>query len=429
MQSAVLAYSMFFVSLLFYSYQFIIRVMPSFVMDDMIAKFAVTSNEIAAFGAIYYAGYAIAHIPIGFLVDRFGARVVMVASSAAVALGTLPLLCSCSWNMVIAGRILAGIGSVGSVLGMFKLVRISFGARRFGFMIGLTVTAALLTIAESHAPVVKFVAQHSFDAFIKIIIVVAGITTVAMFIIIPGDKVLNKKFSDNIDDGDGEKASATMKDVWKDFISVVCDYRVILLSVVGGLMIGAFQGFADAWSPTFLRTVYNLSSESASFGGKAMFYGMAIGSPLLGYIMERNGSYFGIVFWSAVGLLVSTILLMMSVGNIDINVMCFQFNVVHIILLVIGLLFGYQVGILGGATSMVPSRLFSITSASANMIMMGFGTFFHKAMGGVIAATETVDGAYTARALQKGMAVIPSALLAAIILLGVLWSSAKKKRS
>ncbi len=124
---------------LFYAYQYILRVIPNIIIPELVVRFNIGTTEIGQFCGLYYVGYVLAHIPVGILLDRFGSKVVIPICIALTSLGALPLVSSNDWSYSIIGRIITGIGSSASVLGLFKIIRIYYHREKFAMMFSISV--------------------------------------------------------------------------------------------------------------------------------------------------------------------------------------------------------------------------------------------------------------------------------------------------
>ena len=74
--------------------------------------FAVGYTELGLMMTLTYAASATAQVPVGFLVDRIGARLVLTAGLALLAVGFGLVGLAPSFAVVIALTVLAGIGTV-----------------------------------------------------------------------------------------------------------------------------------------------------------------------------------------------------------------------------------------------------------------------------------------------------------------------------
>ena len=153
MTKSIRAWMAWAVVTFFYAYQYILRVIPGIMMDEIRLKYTVDASQFGDFSGIYYIGYTLLMLPIGYFLDRFGPRLIVSFSIVAALLGLVPLVYSDSWTMAVVGRFLLGIGSCGAILGVFKVIRQEFPAHRFATMLGLSVTVGVMGALYGGAPV------------------------------------------------------------------------------------------------------------------------------------------------------------------------------------------------------------------------------------------------------------------------------------
>src|SRR5581483_9528944 len=133
-------------------YQYILRVMPSVIMQDLMQQFALDAVLFGQFSGIFYLGYAAAHLPLGILLDRYGPKKVMPICIILAVIGTLPIIFSSNWVIALIGRLIVGIGSSGAILSAFKVIYSSFGSERFTRILSFTITIGLLGAIYGGAP-------------------------------------------------------------------------------------------------------------------------------------------------------------------------------------------------------------------------------------------------------------------------------------
>ena len=117
MSSLLVAWSTWFALAMFYAYQFVQRVFPNIVMDDIMDKYHVNASEIGHFAGIYYVGYIAMHIPLGIILDHFNAKKVIPLCILLAVAGFAPLAYIDSFEMATYGRFLIGVGSSGAAVG------------------------------------------------------------------------------------------------------------------------------------------------------------------------------------------------------------------------------------------------------------------------------------------------------------------------
>ncbi len=428
MNPSLLARLLWVVVSLFYTYQYVLRILPSIVINDLMNKFAIDATQIGLFSGIYYIGYTLIHIPMGIMLDRFGAKLMMTISVLLTALGLVPMIYSDSWTLVMIGRIITSIGSATSTLGAFKLLRIAYGEEKFGLSLGFVVTAGLLG-AACNTEIRGLMDIYGTSEILHIILLTGFGLAAFTYAMIPSEAKLNSIYASNVEQINDNTKNHSNTTVWQDVKHVMSDYRVILIALMGGFMVGPLEGFADAWLMPFLENVYHLSSQQIGIGSKALFIGVCIGFPLVGYIAEETRAYYGTAIVCGVIMLFSFIALLLGIGNVGFEIFGYQLNLVHTLLFLLGFVCGYQICIITEITNIMPIRILAISSATANMIMMIFGTVFHFLIGAIISSNSTDNltvGAYSSDALVKGFIVVPIAIFIAIIVLSFL---ALKKRS
>ncbi len=68
------SYVLWAVASLFYLYQFVLRLSPSVMMEDLMEAFRIDATGFAAMGSIALLSYSLFQLPLGAFADRFGVR-------------------------------------------------------------------------------------------------------------------------------------------------------------------------------------------------------------------------------------------------------------------------------------------------------------------------------------------------------------------
>src|SRR4051794_22039003 len=105
---------------------------------DAADRFAISPGALSAFVFVQVAVYIAAQIPAGFLVDRWGARTMLVVSGALVATGQLLLAVATTLPLAVAARVLVGAGDAIVFVAVVALVPRWFSAPRVPVLTQLT---------------------------------------------------------------------------------------------------------------------------------------------------------------------------------------------------------------------------------------------------------------------------------------------------
>ena len=105
---------------------------------DATRHLGITAGMLSTFVFVQVAVYMAAQLPAGFLVDRVGARVMLVVSGTLLAAGQLLLALASSLPLAVAGRVLVGVGDAIVFVAVLALVPRWFAARRVPIVTQLT---------------------------------------------------------------------------------------------------------------------------------------------------------------------------------------------------------------------------------------------------------------------------------------------------
>jgi Major Facilitator Superfamily. len=107
-QNKYLPFLMWSFPLLFFTYQFILRLWPGLMMQPIMAQFSIDASHFGLLTAFYYYGYASMQIPVAVLLDRFGARTIVCTFAMICGLATFVFTYTHSWYFAILSRFLLG---------------------------------------------------------------------------------------------------------------------------------------------------------------------------------------------------------------------------------------------------------------------------------------------------------------------------------
>ncbi len=375
---------------LFFGYQYVIRVMPSVLFDDIAMKFNMDNALMGQFSGLYYIGYSLMHLPIGLMLDRFGPKKIVAFCAILIAVGLLPLILSTSWEFALLGRFLIGIGSSGAILGVFKVIRILFPANKFTTMLSYSVVIGLIGAMYAGGPLVILNNKYGFDAIVYGLTICALLLCALMLLTMPNSN------------------DVTKSSIILDLKHVLLNKKLITICILSGLMVGPIEGFADTWGTLFLEQVHLLNKQDACYYVSIIFLGMCVGSPFLGWLNEKTGISVPFIIMCSIMMFLSFLLLMTLY---PLNNMVIIAN-----MLIIGTFSAYQLLAIYKVSTMVDERFVGIATATANMIIMIFGYAFHTLIG--IISHYSNDNVYF------GVSIIPIALIISSI--GFLLISDKK---
>lgn len=390
--SRMIAWCVWIVGSIFYAYQYILRVMPNIMLGDIMTRFDIDAAAFGQFSGMYYIGYSLMHLPIGIMLDRFGPRKIMTGCILLTVIGLMPLLLSDYWVYPLLGRGLIGIGSSAAILGMFKIIRMTFAEKHFTRMLSFSVTIGLIGAIYGGGPVSYMTQEMGYQTVIKIFVGMGIILALLTYLIVPEMQKISQS---------GLAANIKM---------VLRNKKVLLTCIFAGFMVGPLEGFADVWGAAFLKQNYALDPVTAAGLPSLIFIGMCFGAPALSLIAEKTQNYLAVIVGAGLVMALSFILLVSN--QLTLSAMSVSFTLV-------GVACAYQILAIYKASTYVPEEVAGLTTAMANMIIMSFGYAFHSLIGLIVGR---LGGTEVPSALSYGVGIIPIALCIGVIgLAGLLY--------
>lgn len=97
---------------------------------DAAERFHINASLLASMAALQIATYAAMQIPVGILLDRFGARRMLIAGGVIMAIGQAVVALSSTIEPAVAGRILVGMGDAFTFISMIRMVNSWLSGKR-----------------------------------------------------------------------------------------------------------------------------------------------------------------------------------------------------------------------------------------------------------------------------------------------------------
>ena len=114
---------------------------------DAIERFDSTAGAIAVFTSIQVGTYALAQIPTGVAIDKFGPRAMLVAGALVMGIGQVVLGFTSNYWVAVAARVLIGAGEATAFLSVMLILPYWFPLHRTPMF--TQITSALASWASS----------------------------------------------------------------------------------------------------------------------------------------------------------------------------------------------------------------------------------------------------------------------------------------
>ncbi len=364
----ILPWVICFVGVLFYCYEYYLRITPSVMTNVLMRDFSVNALALGNLTAFYYYAYAPMQLPVGLMLDRIGPRrsltlACIVCGVASYFFATTHLL-----SILSLARFFIGAGSAFAFVGVLKLATVWLPERYFAMFSGLasgigTIGAFVGDNTLSHA--VTTIGWRQTVLYSAI----AGIVLAVIIYLVIRDRkpgVVERKSAE----------AASFPELIKELLLILKNPQMWILGIIGCLLYLPTSAFAELWSIPYLRSVYHFSDEHASLVNSIIFIGFTVGGPTMGLISDklRNRRWPMILGAFGAALFVSIIIFVPNLPD----------SVLMILYFLVGFCYSAEI-IVFAVGKELSSRDYAGTAiAVTNMFVMLGGVIFQPAIGEIL---------------------------------------------
>jgi len=385
----------------FFFAHYVVRVTPGQIIEELQATFIGTTKlDIGILGASFYLPYVLMQMPVGYLVDKFGSRILLTIAVFVCSLSSFIFASAITFDMTIASRILLGFCSATAFIGALKLTTVWFEPKKLALLVGITQALGMIGAAVGSGIVPYFVDslgwQNTFYTYSGAFFILA----ILIYCV-----VRNHPKSDTITLPQEKPKSS-------HFTQVLFNRYTWINALYAGFIYAPTDAMGELWGKEFLRHIHGLDPQTASFSISFLFIGWAIGGPCAGWLADRLGRRSVMIISAILGMILLPIV----------------FYVPHIhpaLIIVILFLYGLtNTGLIASyaAAGELHSRKYAgFSMAIANMLSVLLGSLLMPLLGWLLqwhAQSHTTAGSeivLTSSDYQLSTIVLPCCCLLAVI--------------
>ncbi len=385
---------------LFYMYQFMIRVSPNIMNDELMLNLSIDAAALGGIIGVYYWSYAAMQIPLGITMDRLGPRFFICAASILCALSCF--LFGHTTNMYIAGfaRFLMGAGSACGLIGTIKLGTMWLEPKHVAKVTGLTMLFGTIGAGLGGAPLKTLLLSVGLEHTMELLGLLGLGISVVIYLFVSNEPDLDHR--DELPD------IYANRNPLKDIMKLVKSKQAWFVAMYGMLMYVPITTIGIAWGVSFVEHANNVSETIAASVISAMFLGAAIGSPVFAFtsdILKKRK------LPMLIGTIVTTTvwLAIFQIQNLPLTAM-------YVLFFVAGFAYTAKTLTFASICEVMPLNMSGVSLAFVNMIVMTTGIIFHPVIGWLIDyshdGTMMASGIpnYTADDYRFALMLIPASL-------------------
>ncbi|HTH75946.1 MAG TPA: MFS transporter [Trinickia sp.] len=248
----------------------------------LIHDFGLSSSDLGMLTSLYFLGFAGAQLPVGVLLDRFGARRVTACVMLIAALGALLFSLAGGLGSMMLGRFLIGVGVSVCLGGAFKATAQHFPVGQLTLVNGVVMAVGGLGGVAVGAPLTWLLSMAGWRTIGIGLAVLATVAAVAIWVGAPSVPE--------------RPAQASVVEQFKGTWHVLSSRAFWKLTAFSGLTQSVFYAMQSLWVGAFLRDVVPAGAHAGasrvatlvSLLGAAFIAGN-LGFGALARVLERRG--------------------------------------------------------------------------------------------------------------------------------------------
>lgn len=397
----------------FYFYEYLLRVSPNVMVPELMQAFDITTGQLGVLIASFLLVYSPMQLPVGVLMDRYGARILLTIASLGCGIGALLFAVSHTLGGAYAGRLLIGVSSSFAFVGMVYVCSHWFERNKRALLVGLANSISMLGAFAGGGPLSIMVERFGWRTSLFFWGIIGIILAAAIFLLIRKGSHTKAHLSE-------EKPSKTLFEGLKIFCKGFYNW---INAIVALLFYTVTTAIGGLWGVPFIQNNYHVPKEVASFAVSMLFFGWLIGSPVMGLLSDRvNNRKWVIVIGALITFLCFTPVVYFNSMSIF---------WVYILIFLTGFFSSAELLNFTYATEINPSRVKGASIAVTNFIVSAGGVIVQPLIGFLL---ENSHGAkylsqiqtYSEIDFKKALTILPVCLLAAA-LLGLLLKENKRQ--
>lgn len=375
-----------------YFLSYLFRSVNAVVAPDLVGEFGLGAADLGLLTAAYFLTFAVAQLPLGLLLDRFGPRRVQSCLLLSAALGACVFGLGQSRETLILGRALIGLGVAGGLMSSFKAIVLWFPKERIPLVNGCFMACGGIGAMSATAPVEAILAIADWRDLFLGLALVTSLVSAAIFLVVPERAAA----------GPRESLAEQVRGLKRIFGHRLF-WRLAPLNCAVGATAFALQGL---WAGPWLRDVAGLDRPAVADHLLVMAGAMTVGMVMSGVLAEL-GRRVGLSAMTVMGLGVGVFVLT------EVAILLEVTGAAYAVWGLFGLFSNMNVLAYAALSQYFPASLSGRSNTALNVLLFGSAFAAQYAIGAVIDLWPvTAAGGYAPESYQAafGMAMATQVL-------------------
>jgi MFS family permease len=261
----------------FYCFEFFLQVAPAAMTHELMHAFHSTGTQLGILASAFYYAYTFFQIPAGLILDKLGCRIILASAAIICALGLLYFGLAHSLYQAVFARFIIGTGSTVAFICTLYIILRWFPARTFAMLAGVAQFMSGLGAIGGEAPLALLTNAVGWRSTSLLLALIGSIISIIIFI-----------FLRNQPNENNNLIRTTPKiPIFAGLQYIVRQRQMWWVAVYAFACWVPATAFAALWGVPFLKTALHLSTVQAAGAVSWIWVGVAVGSPLIGWLSDH----------------------------------------------------------------------------------------------------------------------------------------------
>lgn len=380
-----------------YIYEYLLRVMPAAMTKGLLVSFDIQAVGLGTLGAAYFWGYAAMQVPVGMLLDKYGARRLLAIGMLLAALATWLFGFTTHFSVAVLSRVMVGAVVAFGYLGALRIGSRWFPDKRFALYAGLVQLLGCVGAILGGAPVAA-ISDHVHWRVAAYLIAGLGVILAVIIYVVLRDQPSKQ-----------QQLSLGLRQITEhDQLALGLVFKnpqTWWVALYGFAIWAPITIFPSLWGVPFLETLYQINAVKATSMIASVWVGVAFGGPLLGWLSNHIHNRRLPMIVSAIVALLTSLMIILAAPWLSKGMMI-------ILLFLFGMAGSAQALCFGLVLDLQRREAIATASGFTNMAVILGGVILQPAVGFVL--NHLWDGsllhgvpAYSVHAYQMGLLMMP----------------------
>ena len=274
---------------LFYAFESIQMAYYNVLAPAYLSAGYYQQSEVAAISAAYFYGTMVGLFPMGYLLDHFSLRKIILIGLIGSVFGVLLLSMSHQFSAQWTARFICGFfGGTTCFLGGIRIIALVY-PKRFSYFMGVFLSAGMFGGMICQYPLLFVVKYFGLEGAIRTVLGLSLLALIFNFLFLRPTEEMSHEPKDNENKLPFFKALKIIALNSRNW----CDVLMVSLLDTPVSIIGTL------WGIVFFTSFFHFSETTSSFIVMVLFLGLMIGLPVIGHLADKKKNPPSIIFIGA----------------------------------------------------------------------------------------------------------------------------------